>query len=464
MTWMGHSAINDHMFIQLPLCMATQCKNYEWAGALLIKFCIAAVPSFPGQKFKQWTGDDSKALMKVFLPAIAGHVPDRMVQAISACLDFCYIVHHSSLDEGDLSTLDAAFSCFHKERNIFIETGVTPNGISLPCQHSLCYYCYLIQQFGAPNDLCSSLTKSKHYKAIKEPWRRSSGYLALAQKFAVGLLDNPLLPSDVIAINPDSTFDDNSDEENYRDDGDLEDAIADDQDAEIIIQLAKTPALHYTTRLQSIGQHIGVPHLHDLVHQFLHDQRNPDHLIPGHEMDVSLCPYFNGKVHVFHSATASFYAPSDICGVNAPTWRNGPAHHDCVFIEHDPTLLGFQGLYVAQVILFSSFCFCGVNYSYALVHWFETIGDQPCPNTEFDVNGQCLISVVHLDTILHPAHLIPVYGNHFVDHDIKHTDSLSAFSAFYINKFSDYHAFEIAFRFDTTSFGITYYPLQHHYQ
>ncbi|KIJ58528.1 hypothetical protein HYDPIDRAFT_50807, partial [Hydnomerulius pinastri MD-312] len=30
---------------------------------------------FPeGQGFKQWTGDNSKALMKVYLPAIAGHV------------------------------------------------------------------------------------------------------------------------------------------------------------------------------------------------------------------------------------------------------------------------------------------------------------------------------------------------------------------------------------------------------
>lgn len=104
-----------------------------------------------------------------------------MVQAISAFLDFCYIVRHSSLDEGDLSALDAALSRFHKERNIFIKTGVTPNGISLPRQHSLCHYRYLIQQFGAPNGLCSSLTESRHRKAVKEPWRRSSGYLALGQ-------------------------------------------------------------------------------------------------------------------------------------------------------------------------------------------------------------------------------------------------------------------------------------------
>ncbi|KAG1840904.1 hypothetical protein DFJ58DRAFT_718262 [Suillus subalutaceus] len=422
-----------------------------------------------GRKFKQWTGDDSKALMKVFLPAIAGHIPDKMVRAISAFLDFCYIVHHSSLDEGDLLALDEALLRFHEERSIFVETGVKPDGISLPRQHSLCHYRYLIQQFGAPNGLCSSLTESKHQKAVKEPWRRSSGNLALgqmleinqhldklalfqAEKFAAGLLDTPLLPSDTIAVDPDNIGGD-PDEENY--------VIADDQDAEIIVQLAKNQALHYPSRLQRIGEQIGVPHLRDLVRQFLHDQRNPDHPIPGHEMDVSLCPDFNGKVHIFHSAVASFYAPSDICGVNgmlrhvirsAPTWHNGPACHDCVFIEHDSTLPGFQGLYVAQVILFFSFHFRGVDYPCALVRWFETIGDQPCPNTgmwmvepEFDANGQRLTSVVHLDTILRPAHLIPVYGNHFIDHDIKCTDSLIAFAAFYINKFSDYHAFEIAF-------------------
>lgn len=219
--------------------------------------------------------------------------------------------------------------------------------------------------------------------------------------------------------------------------------------------------LHHPTRLQAIGQHIGVLNLHGLVRQFLHDQRNPNHPLPGHEMDVSLCPDFNGKVHVFSSAVASFYAPSDICGVNGmlrhiihstPTWRNGPARHDCVFVEHDPTLQGFKSLYVAQVILFFSFYFRGVDYPCALVRWFETIGDQPCPNTgmwmvepEFDANGQRLISVIHLDTILRPAHLIPVYGNDYIDHDMRHSDSLLAFVAFYVNKFSDYHAFEIAF-------------------
>jgi hypothetical protein len=75
---------------------------------------IAAAPSFPGlrhfnegRRFKQWMGNDSKALMKVsdsylivlrhlisfsqvFLPAIVGYVPDQMVSALHQFLEFCY--------------------------------------------------------------------------------------------------------------------------------------------------------------------------------------------------------------------------------------------------------------------------------------------------------------------------------------------------------------------------------------
>jgi len=38
-----------------------------------------------------------------------------------------------------------------------------------------------IQLFGSPNGLCSSITESKHIKAVKEPWRRSNRYKALKQ-------------------------------------------------------------------------------------------------------------------------------------------------------------------------------------------------------------------------------------------------------------------------------------------
>ncbi len=36
-----------------------------------------------------------------------------------------------------------------------------------------------------PNGLCSSITESKHIKAVKEPWRRSSRFEALGQMLVI---------------------------------------------------------------------------------------------------------------------------------------------------------------------------------------------------------------------------------------------------------------------------------------
>ncbi|KAI9067436.1 hypothetical protein FKP32DRAFT_1672995 [Trametes sanguinea] len=149
---------------------------------------IAAVPSFPGLRrfpegrgFKQWTGDDSKALMKVYLPALVGHVPEQMIQALSAFLEFCYLVRRNVITTQTLLQIEDALARFHRDRIIFEEAGVRLDGISLPRQHSLIHYPRLIQQFGAPNGLCSSITESKHIKAVKEPYRRSNRYEALGQ-------------------------------------------------------------------------------------------------------------------------------------------------------------------------------------------------------------------------------------------------------------------------------------------
>lgn len=40
---------------------------------------------------------------------------------------------------------------------------------------------YIIRLFGAPNGVCTSITESKHIRAVKEPWRRSSRNNALFQ-------------------------------------------------------------------------------------------------------------------------------------------------------------------------------------------------------------------------------------------------------------------------------------------
>ena len=112
-------------------------------------------------------------ILQVYLPAISGLVPSRMVQAVRYFLEFCYYVRRSVLDEDDLDRLDELHAKYHEAQEVFIEEGVWED-FNLPHQHSLTHYCELIAEFGAPNGLCSSITKSSHINAIKDPYKRSS--------------------------------------------------------------------------------------------------------------------------------------------------------------------------------------------------------------------------------------------------------------------------------------------------
>jgi hypothetical protein len=104
-----------------------------------------------------------------------------MMRAIRAFLEFCYIARRNVIDTQSLKELEDALSRFHQYRTIFEDCGVRTEGFNLPRQHFLIHYLALIRAFGAPNGLCSSITESKHIKAVKQPWRRSSRYKALGQ-------------------------------------------------------------------------------------------------------------------------------------------------------------------------------------------------------------------------------------------------------------------------------------------
>ena len=69
---------------------------------------------------------------EVYLPAIAGHVPPGMVRALSALLDFCYLVQRSVLNETTLDAINAVVNRFHQEQTIFLTTSVRVH-LSLPC-------------------------------------------------------------------------------------------------------------------------------------------------------------------------------------------------------------------------------------------------------------------------------------------------------------------------------------------
>ena len=170
---------------------------------------------------------------------------------------------------------------------------------------------------------------------------------------------------------------------------------------------------------------------------------------------------FEGKISVFRSASAIFRSPSDPSGPRSlrreyiratPTWRKGHARYDCVFINSQPELPGMRGLTVARVFLFFSFKHRGTKHTCALVQWFSIVGTVPDEETglwmvEPDIHndGRAYLAVIPLQSIFRAAHLVPVYRtNDFISRSLTMHDALDEFKVFYVNKYVDHHAFEIA--------------------
>ncbi|KAF8259589.1 hypothetical protein EI94DRAFT_1813094 [Lactarius quietus] len=367
---------------------------------------IAVVPSFPGLRhfyqgrgFKQWTGDDSKGLMKVYLPAIAGHVPAWMVQAVAALINFCYLVRRNVIDEDTLTAIDHALHRFHDHREIFHDLGVSPEGFSFPRLHSMVHYSFLITQFGAPNGLCSSITKSKHIKTIKHTIRRSNGNKALGQMLVTnqqvdklaaacvdftsrGMLDGPnMVENGASAAQPN---------EDGEDIGAIDDMV-DEPELYSEITLAKTYVHKLPRNVHALARFIRHPNLSLLSRCFLYAQLHPESPIPASQIAEHELPPITSKVYVHTSVRAVFYAPSDLSGLgglrheqihSTSSWYGGPAHRDCVFV-----------------------------------------GNSDLPDAP-GISGTTFL----------PS-----------DPDFTFDKSLDVFQSFYVNKYVDHHAHEIAF-------------------
>ncbi|KAJ6512460.1 hypothetical protein C8R45DRAFT_1206566 [Mycena sanguinolenta] len=425
---------------------------------------ISAVPSFPGLRrfpdgrdFSQWTGDDSKALMKVYLSAIAGHVPSEMVKYLSAFLDFCYLVRRNALTSDTLDEINAALARFHTHRDIFIATGVRIS-ISLPRQHSMVHYCPSIILFGSPNGLCSSITESKHIKAMLRPNARLDRLAAIRTIFtrqgmlqgSTGLYALRIMRGELPQPPP---------------------AVANEEDDDggdspgpkslSSIELAQTPQRTFPRNVTQLAAHINQPRLVELIRRFLYDQFNPNSPLPSSQIPLDSCPPFNGRVNTFLSAVAHFYAPSDLCGAGGmyreriranPNWQGKYPRYDTVFVVTDPDLPGMEGMVIARTLLFFSFTHRDTYYPCALVHWYNPISNRADDDTgmwvvapEFERNGRKSLAVIHLDCIARAAHLLPVYGAAFLPADFHFSYSLDSFRSFFVSRFADHHTHEFLY-------------------
>ena len=103
---------------------------------------------------------------------------------------------------------------------------------------------------------------------------------------------------------------------------------------------------------------------------------------------------------------------------------------------------------VTHALLFFSFTIDGELHQCALVHWFSVSGDQPDQDNRMwivtpDYSGSARdLAVIHIDSIFHAVHLLPIFDATPLPQTLDYTATLDSFHGFYINAYIDYHTYK----------------------
>jgi hypothetical protein len=137
-------------------------------------------------------------------------------------------------------------------------------------------------------------------------------------------------------------------------------------------------------------------------------------------------------------------------------WK-GKLQHDTIFVKvsdannsADNEIDIMHGMLIARVLLFFSFRDPILHEDIeeipcALVNWFIPISQRHDKamgmwEVKLEMAGTWLTSeVIHLDSIVWGAHLLPHYGSGFLPEDFDARDALNAFWSYFINQLIDYH-------------------------
>ncbi|KAI6139091.1 hypothetical protein BKA82DRAFT_4332380 [Pisolithus tinctorius] len=339
---------------------------------------IAAVAPFTGlrrfpqgQHFKQWTGDDSKGLMKVYIATIQGYQT--------------------------LAEIDDALRRFHYYREVFRNAGVV-DSFSLPRQHAMKHYHHLICQFGAPNGLSLG-----QMLLINQRLDKLSA--ARADFEECGMLNGTCLTHVLEVLGRNAS--DEAEEPTASYEEDSSDTVDTPMTINTHVLLARTyPELE-------------IPQFPEILRRFLHGQLYPADACDPQEIPFDECPFYDGKLRIYNSASSTFFVLSNLSSIygmhreyihSCPMWRNEGPCFDCVFVVTDPQAEGMRALDVACVLCFFSFKYLQMVYPCAIVHWFDCVAHLiPIYSTHNinsrDVRPHCSYDMFH-----------SFYVNKFADH------------------------------------------------
>ncbi|KAG8721715.1 hypothetical protein FRC08_010851 [Ceratobasidium sp. 394] len=127
---------------------------------------------------QQWTGRESKEMLKQVLPMVAGDLkPPELTQLIWSAVDFIYRAHAASMTDSDIDELETTLETFHRLKELMVKQGFYGDSARfdrIPKLHMLKHYAHAIRELGTPDGYSTEAPEHLHIQYAKEPFRASN--------------------------------------------------------------------------------------------------------------------------------------------------------------------------------------------------------------------------------------------------------------------------------------------------
>ncbi|EPS92600.1 hypothetical protein FOMPIDRAFT_1137569 [Fomitopsis schrenkii] len=137
-------------------------------------------PSYGVRHFKngisalsQVSGTERKHMAHILLACLVGKIPNKVMIAFRAILDFIYLAQYTAHDNDTLEYMEKALKTYHKNKAVLVELGIREH-LNIPKFHSLLHYVDSIKELGATDNYNTEAFERLHIDFAKAGWRASN--------------------------------------------------------------------------------------------------------------------------------------------------------------------------------------------------------------------------------------------------------------------------------------------------
>ncbi|KAH7920044.1 hypothetical protein BV22DRAFT_1107884 [Leucogyrophana mollusca] len=409
---------------------------------------------------RQWTGTEHKEMQRVFVGLLAGAVPPRVLAVVRALLDFIYLAQLRLHTPDTLAALDACVAAFHANKAVLVELEIRRH-FRIPKLHQIEHYVNAIRLFGALDGFNSELPERLHIDFAKEAYR-ASNKRDYEEQMTLWLQrqESAFLQSSYLVWLERNSSANMVAEGSYNSDSDNEEDLLEPLEHPIPAPPNSSNPSHSLakgcpfpgTSVQQLQTAYGATEFLPALTAFLEEHLPRCSIKPGppDRFDVYKQVIINSPANPRASEKPTRFRVRTTPAI--PPSPNGrkpgsPARFDMALVKVGNDGSNFDGLQVAQVraIFRLPRQFGSYSRPLAYVEWFTPLRSRDPITSMYQTTRSTRrlhrnASVIHLDELIRPCHLIPKHSAH-IDKQLTNVNVYETATTFFLNHFIDVDLF-----------------------